>query len=112
MSVWNEQLAEPIRLDADRTSKYTFTPSLIFPFLYQFCFYCSRSRANLNSAVSFSRITLSFSSLVYFNNLSQACISDSIMSFLSLQRLWYESTNEYVTFLFVSLRPQVLATMS
>jgi hypothetical protein len=47
-----------------------------------------------------------------YNNLSQACISDNIMSFLSLQRLWDESTNEYVTFLVLSLHPQVLATMS
>ncbi|MGA9927752.1 MAG: response regulator [Nitrososphaeraceae archaeon] len=33
---------------------------------------------------------MSFSSLVYFNNLSQACISEINMSFLSLQRLLSE----------------------
>ncbi len=55
--------------------------------LFRFCFYCNRSSANLNSAISFSTVIVSFSSLGYFNNISQACISDNIMSFLSLQRL-------------------------
>lgn len=73
--------------------------SQVYYFLFPFWFYCNRSNANFSSAISFSRMILSFSSLVYFNNLSQACISEINMSFLSLQRLWYESTNEYVTFL-------------
>ena len=86
--------------------------SQVYYFLFPFWFYCNRSNANFNSAISFSIMILSFSSLVYFNNLSQACISDNIISFLSLQRPWYESTNEYVTFLFLSLHQQVLAIMS
>ena len=86
--------------------------TILISFFYRFCYYCNKSSANLNSAISFSTVIVSFSSLGYFNNISQACISDNIMSFLSLQRLWYESTNEYVTFLFLSLHPQVLAIMS
>ena len=86
--------------------------SQVYYFLFPFWFYCNRSNANFNSAISFSRMILSFSSLVYFNNLSQACVSEINMSFLSLQRLWYESTNEYVTSLVLSFHPQVLAIMS
>ena len=74
--------------------------------------YVNRSSVILRSEISASITSLSSSSLMYILNLSQAFISDKIMSFLSLDRLWKDSTNEYITFLPFSLLPQVLAVIS
>jgi hypothetical protein len=62
-----------------------------------------RSIAIFNSAISISIAFLSISSTVYFNSRSHASVSADMMSFLSRQRLWYPSINEYVTFFLLVL---------
>jgi len=65
----------------------------------------------LNNAISFSIFERSVSSVEYFGSVIQASNSEILISFLSRQSPWYESTNAYATLFpfFFSLQLHVLA---
>lgn len=68
------------------------------------------SRANFSSEISFSIAKLSLFLLVNLDRFSQALICSIIISFLSIQQLWYGSAIEYMTFI-LSLDFDVLASI-